>query len=136
MASRSICALANRECPKTGDPSARVYCPHWKTAIPETERDGSGRLIATYMYTGCQVPKLVEYMIAMTAEADHAHAASNQARDSANEVKNHLIMAENSLKGAVLAPLLESFSIKRDQIPASAQQAKCLPSPAELSEEN
>lgn len=108
---KSICALAKMPCPKTGDTSAKCYCPAWVTGIPETERDGSGRLIATITYTGCLIPKLLPYMAGVTAEADHAHAAANQARDAALEVRDSLHVAERSMRAVLLPPLMESLGL-------------------------
>lgn len=107
----SKCALVGRECPKTNDSSAKVYCPAWVVGVPENEKDGSGRLIATYTYTGCLLPKLLPYMVGMTAEADHAHAAANQARDAAQSTAQQFEFTEQSLRGALLAPLLSSLKV-------------------------
>lgn len=114
---KSICVLARMECPKTGDMTAKAYCPHWKVGVPEHEKDGSGRVVALNLYTGCQLPKLIPYLQSMTAEVDHTHVAANQARDSAIEAREQLRAAESTLNetlvqmmtGAVLGPIMESL---------------------------
>jgi hypothetical protein len=93
-------------CPKTGDMTANVFCPHWKNAIPEHEKDGSGRVRSLDLYTGCQIPKIIPYMQSMTAEADHAHKAANQARDAVNALTAELSSQENKLRAAILPALL------------------------------
>lgn len=98
---KSICALVGRECPKTGDMTAKVFCPHWKENIPEHEKDGSGRVVALHLYTGCQLPKLIPYLQGNTAEVDHASVAANEARDAANRFTEQLQASENILRGAL-----------------------------------
>lgn len=128
----SVCAIAGRPCPRTCDPSMPVYCPHWKNAIPEHEKDGSGIVRPLDIYTGCQLPKLIPYMQSMTVEADHAHAAANQARDAAIkaqiaaegaqhaageakaialDLEQRLSLVDESVRGAILAPLLKSLGV-------------------------
>ena len=104
--SKPICALARMPCPRTGDPIAKVFCPHWKENIPEHEKDGSGRIIALHFYTGCQVPKLIPYMQSMTVEVDHAHVAANQARDASLASIEEFRSIEGALRGSLLTPLL------------------------------
>ena len=116
---KSICVLARTECPKTGDMTAKVYCPHWKVGIPEHEKDGSGRVMPLNLYTGCQLPKLIPYLQSMAAEVDHTHAAANQARDSAIEMREQLRSAESVLNGTLIDVISGTFvasPTQRDQI--------------------
>jgi len=102
---KPVCALVGRECPRTADPAAKVYCPHWKDAIPEHEKDGSGR-VTLQIYTGCQLPKLIPYLQSMTAELDHTHAAANQARDVTGVLTQKLSASEETLRDVLLAGIL------------------------------
>jgi len=102
---KSICALARMPCPRTADPAAKVYCPHWKDAIPEHEKDGSGR-VTLQIYTGCQLPKLIPYLQSMTAELDHTHAAANQARDVTSVLTEKLSASEETLRDVLLTGIL------------------------------
>jgi len=102
---KSICALARMPCPRTADPAAKVYCPHWKDAIPEHEKDGSGR-VTLRIYTGCQLPKLIPYLQSMTAEIDHTHAATNQTREAATILTQELSEKEEALRRVLLGGLL------------------------------
>jgi hypothetical protein len=111
---KPICALARMPCPQTNDNNAKVYCPHWKVGIPEHEKDGSGRIRPLDLYTGCQVPKLLVYIQSLTVEVDHAHKASNQARDAALELTGEFKSQENRLRAAVLPALLGGLQ-RQDQ---------------------
>lgn len=132
MSDKSICAIVGQPCPRTCDPTAPVYCPNWKNAIPEHEKDGSGIVRPLDIYTGCQLPKLIPYMQAMTVEADHGHAAANQARDAAVKAQlaaegaqheaedakvvaldlgRRLLLVDENMRGAVLAPLLKALGM-------------------------
>lgn len=113
--SKSICVLAGAVCPKTSDPTARHFCPHWKDAIPEHTRDGSGRVVAELIYTGCQLPKLIPYLQSVTAEADHAHAAANQARDAAIESRD--------VSGSLLAHMTRQEELQASLLPLVLQRA-------------
>lgn len=113
---RSICVLAHMECPKTGDMSAKRFCPHWKEGILEHETDASGR-ITMRTYTGCQVPKIIPYLQSVAVEANHAHAAANLARDSAIEaaqsgqaLTREFRLQEDKLRAVILPALIPAIS--------------------------
>lgn len=109
---KPVCALIGRSCPRTSDPEASVFCPHWKDSIPEHEKDGSGRVMALSTYRGCQVPRLIPYLQSMTAEIDHTHVAANETRNAVfgltASVQSHTVMIaeqEQQLRASLL-PLL------------------------------
>lgn len=110
--SKSICALVKMECPETGDPTAKVFCPYWQGPIPEHEKDGSGRIVALHLYTGCMIPKIIPYLQSVTTEADHAHAAANRTRDVVLEMERIIDGNEKYLREAVVAPLLRSYGLE------------------------
>lgn len=106
---KAICAVVRAECPRTNDPQAKIFCPWWSQNLPDTLIDGSYRLSIGNPLVGCSIPLIFRYLVSGIAEADHAHAAANQARDAALEVKESLNVAERSIRGALLPPLMESL---------------------------
>lgn len=97
--SNTKCVLADRACPETADQTKPRYCPAWVDAIPEVQRDGSGRLVAEEIYRGCFLRRLPLYLVGVTASAGQAAASADVCR---NTVENALAPAAR-LVSAVLS---------------------------------
>lgn len=84
---RTKCAITGICCPKTNDPTEKVYCPHWVDGIMETENDGSGRFVCDKAYNGCFLNRLPQYLVSIAAGAGHAAASYDKAHTFLEKAK-------------------------------------------------
>ncbi len=100
------CAITGICCPKTNDPTEKVYCPHWVEGIPETEQDNSGRFVER-IYRGCFLSRLPQYLVSIAAGAGHASASYDKAAtflqqaESEPTIRAVLTLGLSSLAGRV-----------------------------------
>lgn len=111
---KHICVIAKDICPETDDATKPKYCPFYKIGIPDIETDGSGRLISTKLYTGCSIYKILPYIVAGIAEADHAHKAANEARDTCMEIAKPTKKLNECFESLIG---LSQIQLTKDQMP-------------------
>lgn len=90
----SKCAIIGKQCPKTADPAESLYCPFWVSNIAEARPAGEIEL-----YTGCLIPKLPIWLIAITSKASHAAASYDKA---ANQIVAAGLGGSDPVLGAML----------------------------------
>lgn len=118
---KQICVLARQQCPETADPSKPHYCPLWRDHMPSVLLDGSYRLVAENPVRGCYFRLIDLYAVSAVAEADHAHAAANEAKTAAinaaevqTKVANWMgrVLAQPLASQLILTAVQEQESVK------------------------
>lgn len=88
------CMIIGGVCPETNKPTGRSkgrFCPHWVSGLPQcSETDGQW---TDSTYTGCFLLNLPRYLVHITANASHAAASYDAARNTIAKTPNAMIQA-------------------------------------------
>ena len=106
----SKCAIVGRVCPETADPSKPWYCPHWKDAIPEITKDGTGRVVSEQYYRGCFLRREEFYLLSMAAEAGHSAASADKMTTELSRLESKVQIHHEAIKNLVIE-LLPSYGL-------------------------